>query len=214
MPESRDQGSRRPFLANKPRSHCANAVLVRNPVTTSSLPPEGTAYVDNAGTTSDRKAVPLMNESSEDLLATTQRTQLPTGEPNRNRSGSRFPEIGLDDKASPQGHRYAASVPVFLLPQLMGSNATLIGHESELQTAISSFQDTLKSLKFTLASPGMSFQEKQKLRVLCSASQPAQFLLFEYVHGTPETPESSGNPQLSDKDERRLTDGVCAAVTV
>ncbi|KAK8035112.1 hypothetical protein PG993_010107 [Apiospora rasikravindrae] len=197
---SRDQGSWRRFLANK----------LRGPHDASSSSPEGNTDVDNTSMTSVKKAAPPMNELPENLPADACRTQVPTGEANRDVCDSRFLELGLDETSS-QGIPHAAHRPFLPLPQRTESSGPSASQESELQKAISCFQGSLKSSKFALTSPALSHNEKQKLRALCSAYQPAQFLLLQYTHGTPERPDSSGNPQLSVEDERRLTAAVRAA---
>ncbi|KAK8113154.1 hypothetical protein PG984_013680 [Apiospora sp. TS-2023a] len=81
--------------------------------------------------------------------------------------------------------------------------------ESELKAAISTFQGAVKDLKFTLGKTALYFRTKNEIRALCETSRPVQTLLFQYVHGTPEIPDSSDeSPQLSDEDEKALTEAV------
>lgn len=80
--------------------------------------------------------------------------------------------------------------------------------ESELDAAVSSFRGALKDLKFALAKPALPYRTKHELRALCSTVLPAQTLLFQYVHGTPEVLDSPEKPQLSDADEVALTEAV------
>lgn len=80
--------------------------------------------------------------------------------------------------------------------------------ESELDAAISAFHGALKDLKFAMPKPVLPFRTRNEIRALCSASWPVQAVLLEYLHGTPEVLVSSGRPQLSDADERELTEVV------
>ncbi|KAK8065746.1 hypothetical protein PG997_012493 [Apiospora hydei] len=207
---SREQGSCRPLPTRNIRSQKPNSTLVRSPYTASPSSPKGNTGADNTGTTSGNNAAPPTNELPEDLPVNARRTQASTAKASRNICGSRFLELGLDE-TSPQGLPDAASAPLLAPSQFAEINGTTAVQESEHQTASSCFQSALKSAKFALTSPALSHGEKQKLRALCAACQPAQFLLLQYMHGTSEHPDSSGSLQLSAEDERRLTAAVRAA---
>ncbi|KAK7996194.1 hypothetical protein PG991_015661 [Apiospora marii] len=103
-----------------------------------------------------------------------------------------------------RGHSFERSRPRLVQLSFPGTDVL----ETELDAAISTFHGALKGLKFAMPKPALPLRTKSEIRALCSTSWPVQTLLLHYVHGTPEDLESPERPQLSDEDERELTEVV------